>query len=318
MHFQNNMAADRNSSFKEWLKVVKKDFNRNYALYLLVLPVIAFYAIFRYAPMYGVIIAFKRFSPGLGIWGSPWVGFKYFKEIFESFYFIRIVRNTILLNVYELVFAFPMPMILAIMLNEVKHQKFKRTVQSISYLPHFVSTVIICGMIHDFFSYDGIINDIIVAFGGTASPLLSNPKLFRLIYISTGVWQHIGWDSIIYLAAISKIDPELYEAGAMDGIGRFRQIFYITIPCIMPTVVILLLLNLGRIMSVGFEKVFLLYNPRTYETADVISTFVYRRGLLENNYSYGTAVSLFNSVINFMLLVISNKIARKVSDYSLW
>lgn len=318
MHTQNNMIKAEVSPFKMWFKVVKKDLKKNHVLYLLVLPVIAYYAIFHYGPIYGVIIAFKRFSPGLGIWGSPWVGFKYFEEFFRSYYCWRIVRNTILINVYELIFSFPAPIILALMLNEVRHQKFKRTVQSISYLPHFISTVVICGMIRDFLATDGVINNIIVALGGIASPLLSNPKMFRTIYISTGIWSGVGWASIIYLAALSKIDPELYEAGAIDGIGRFKQMIYITIPCIMPTIVLLLILQIGGMMNVGFEKVYLLYNPRTYETADVISTFVYRRGLLENNYSYGTAVSLFNSTVNFLLVVLANKIARTVSDYSLW
>lgn len=306
------------SAFDKWLQVVKKDFKRNYILYLLFLPVIVHYAIFSYAPMYGVIIAFKRFTPGLGIWGSQWVGFKYFIDFFNSYYFVRIVRNTVLINIYELLFAFPAPIILALVLNEVRHQKFKRIVQSVSYLPHFISTVVICGMIRDFFSYDGIISYIVTVLGGEAKPFLSEPQLFRTIYVSTGIWQSVGWGSIIYLAAISKVDLELYEAAAIDGIGRIKQMFYITIPCIMPTIIILLILELGRIMSVGFQKVYLLYNPRTYETADVIATFVYRRGLLENNYSYGTAVSLFNSFVNFLLVISANKISRKVTDYSLW
>ena len=205
----------------------------------------------QYSPMYGVIIAFKRFTPGLGIWGSQWVGFKYFIDFFNSYYFVRIVRNTVLINIYELLFAFPAPIILALVLNEVRHQKFKRIVQSVSYLPHFISTVVICGMIRDFFSYDDYKLHCIL--GGEAKPFLSEPQLFRTI-CSTGIWQSVGWGSIIYLAAISKVDLELYEAAAIDGIGRIKQMFYITIPCIMPTIIILLILELGRIMSVGFQK----------------------------------------------------------------
>jgi len=315
-----NQINEKNndSAFRRWLQIVKKDFKRNYVVYFLFLPVIVHYAIFSYAPMYGVIIAFKRFTPGLGIWKSPWVGFKYFEDFFSSYYFVRIVRNTVLINVYELIFAFPAPIVLALMLNEVSNQKFKKVVQSVSYLPHFISTVVICGMIRDFFSYDGVVSYIVTALGGEAKSYLSEPHLFRPIYISTGIWEGIGWGSIIYLAAISKVDVELYEAAAIDGIGRIKQMFYITIPCIAPTIIILFILELGRIMNVGFQKVYLLYNPRTYETADVISTFVYRRGLLENNYSYGTDVSLFNSGVNFILVITANRVARKVTDYSLW
>lgn len=268
--------------------------------------------------MYGAMIAFKDFSPGKGILGSSWVGLKHFNTFFRSVYFFRIIKNTLLINILNLAFGFPAPIILALLLNELKNAIFKRLVQTISYLPHFISVMVICGMIIDFTASKGIINDLIELFGGERGALLLRPELFRTIYVSTNIWQEVGWGSIIYLAALSGIDYQLYEAATIDGAGRFRQLMHITLPGIAPIIIILLILRIGQMMNVGFEKIILLYNPNTYETADVISSFVYRKGLMEFNYSYSTAVGLFNSIINFTLLLSTNWFSRSVSETSLW
>ena len=295
-----------------------KDILKNRYVYLLALPVIAYYVIFCYIPMYGVTLAFMDFSPVKGYFGSPWIGLKHFTSFFNSYYFTRLLTNTLLLNIYDLLWGFPAPIILALLINELRAKRFKRVVQTISYLPHFVSMVVIAGIIRQFCSADGFVNQIVALFGGTKSDLLSFPELFRTIYISSGIWQGVGFGTIIYLAAISSINPELYDAAYVDGAGRFRQALNVTLPSIMPTVIILLILRIGSMMNVGFEKIILLYSPVTYETADVISTFVYRKGLIESNFSYSTAVGLFNSVINFALLIFANKLSRKVSESSLW
>ena len=297
---------------------VKKDFIRNKSLYLLVLPVILFYLIFSYRPMYGAIIAFKNYSPALGIFGSPWVGFSHFTKFFASPYFFRLIKNTVLLSVYTLIFGFPAPIILALLLNEVKNKRFKSLTQTVTYLPHFISLVVVIGMITDFSMSSGVFNDIIVFFGGHRSPLLQNPKLYRPIYILSGIWQEIGWGSIIYLAALSNIDEQLYEAAMIDGAGKFKQLLNVTLPGILPTIIILLILRMGSLLNVGYEKTILLYNPATYETADIISSYVYRIGILEMNWSYSTAVNLFNSVINFGLLIFTNKLSKRYSETSLW
>ncbi len=298
--------------------LLRRDFKKNKMLYLLSLSGVAYYLVFKYIPMYGALIAFKEFSPTKGILGSPWVGFKHFMNFFESHYFWRILRNTVMINVYELIFAFPAPIILALLLNEVRKTMFKRMVQTVTYLPHFVSLVVICGMLVDFSSKDGLLNSILGWFGAEPQNLLLNPDLFRTIYIGSGIWQGIGWGSIIYLAALTAIDPQLYDAATVDGANRWKQMVHVTLPGIMPTIVILLILQIGGMMNVGFEKIILLYNAQTYETADVISSFVYRRGILEANYSHSTAVGLFNAVINFALLILANRISRKVSETSLW
>lgn len=282
------------------------------------LPVLAYYIIFHYGPMYGVIIAFKNFSPGRGILGSSWVGFQWFKDFFSSYYFGRLLRNTVLINVLNLIFSFPAPIILALLLNELRHERFKKTVQTVSYLPHFISLVVICGMIHDFTARDGIINDIVEWFGGERKTMLLEPGLFRPIYIISGIWQNVGWDSIIYLAALSSIDQELYEAAVIDGANRWKQTLHITLPGILPTIVILLIMRIGAMMNVGHEKIILLYNSNIYETADVISTFVYRKGLSQANYSYSAAVGLFNSIVNFVLIILANWFSRKATEISLW
>ncbi len=300
-----------------WEKV-KKDFKKHKWIYLMAVPMIFYFIVFCYMPMYGVIIAFKNYNIRLGILGSEWVGLKYFKEFFNNYYFLRLLKNTLLMSLYDILWAFPAPIILALLLNEIKNNFFKRTVQTVTYLPHFISSVVICGMIVDFTRTDGLINHILSYFGVPASNLLARPELFRTINISSGVWQSIGWGSIIYLSALSSIDTALYEAATIDGAGRWKQMWHITLPGIVPTVVILFVLRIGSLMSVGTEKILLLYSPLTYSTADVIGTFVYRKGLLSMQYSYSTAVGLFESVIGFILLILANKVSKKLTENSLW
>jgi putative aldouronate transport system permease protein len=282
------------------------------------LPVAAFYILFHYIPMAGAVIAFKDFSPGLGIFSSPWAGLDYFKMFFSSPYFLRVVGNTIIISGLQILFAFPTPIILALMLNELQGVNFKRVVQTITYLPYFISLVVICGIIVEFCSMTGIITRIVSNFGFEKSSMLLNPGLFRPIYIVSDIWQFTGWNSIIYLAALTGIDQELYDAARVDGAGRLRQLFHVTLPGLIPTIMILLILRIGQLLNVGFEKVILLYNPGIYETADVISSFVYRKGILEMNFSYAGAVGLFNSIINFGLLVLANKMSRYATETSLW
>ncbi len=295
-----------------------KDIIKNRAVYFMALPVFIYYIIFHYGPMYGAIIAFKDFSPGKGIVASDWVGFKHFIEFFNSYYFVRVLRNTFFINISNLIFGFPAPIILALLLNELRSSRLKKTVQTISYMPHFLSIMVVAGMIIDFTGRNGVFNDIIVSLGGQRSNLMMRSELFRAIFVGSGIWQGVGWGSIIYLAALTGIDPQLYEASVIDGAGRLRQTWHITLPGIRPTIVILLILQLGQMMNVGFEKIILLYNAATYETGDVISSFVYRKGLLEFNYSYSAAVGLFNSVINFTLLICANWMSRKLNETSLW
>ncbi|MEC0229489.1 ABC transporter permease [Paenibacillus alba] len=284
----------------------------------MMIPVLVYYAVFHYAPMYGALIAFKEYSPMKGILGSEWVGFAHFKDFFGSYYFWRILKNTIVISLYSLVFEFPAPIILALLINEVRSKMFKRVAQTITYMPYFISLVVICGIITDFTNADGIINRLFMLFGYDGQAMLQKPELFRSIYILSEIWQRIGWESIIYIAALMSIDLEQYEAARMDGASRWKQIMYITLPGIMPTIAIMFILRMGNLLNVGFEKIILLYNPVTYDTADVISSFVYRKGLLEFGWSYSSAVGLFNSVINLVLLITANYISRKVNKSSLW
>jgi putative aldouronate transport system permease protein len=297
---------------------VKRDWVRNRSLYLLVIPVFAFYIIFHYKPMYGAIIAFKEYSPRLGILGSPWVGFKNFTRFFKSVYFSRLIQNTVLLSFYNLIFGFPAPIILALLLNEVRNKKFKSIAQTATYLPHFISLIVVIGMLTNFCMTSGLINDIIVFFGGSRSALLQDPSRYRSIYVISEIWKDVGWGSIIYLSALAGVDSQLYEAAEIDGAGKFKQLLYVTLPGIAPTIVIMLILKVGALMNMGYEKTILLYNPATYQTADIISSYIYRVGLLEQDWSYSTAVGLFNSVINLVLLIFTNRIARRFSDTSLW
>lgn len=300
------------------LKTAAKDFRKHKMIYLLLLPVIAYYLVFHYGPMYGVQIAFKDFSPSLGIARSPWVGLQFFNDFFNSYYFTRVLRNTLLISLYSIVFGFPASIILALLLNELRSRLFKRTVQSITYLPHFISLVVVVGMMVNFLSADGLVNQLLASLGLESHLFLQDPRWFRFLYVSSGIWQEIGWGSIIYLAAMAGIDPTLYEAAKVDGAGRFKQVLHITIPGIMPTIAILFILRMGSVMLVGDEKILLMYNPMTYETADVIGTYVYRKGILEMSYSFSTAVGLFNAVINFAFLLVTNRISKRLGGARLF
>ena len=297
---------------------IADDYKKNKAYYLMFLPVFAFFILFRYLPMLGITVAFQDYQPRGGIWNSPWVGFKHFEDFLTGYYFWRVFRNTILINLYSLIFVFPSSIILALVINEVRNRHFKRVAQTVSYLPHFISTIVFCGMIVEFVSQDGVVNYFLSLFGFLPQNLLTRPELFRTIYIISDIWKSAGWGSILYLAALSGIDTQLYESASIDGASRLRQLFSITLPGIAPTIVIMLIIKIGSMMTTDFERIILLYNELTYETADVISSFVYRKGILERNYSFSAAVDFFNSAINFSLVIFSNWISRKVNDTSLW
>ncbi|MDR2553582.1 MAG: ABC transporter permease subunit [Treponema sp.] len=292
---------------------------RNITLYLFLVPAAVYYIVFHYMPMYGALIAFQDFNPFKGMAGSPWVGVKHFRDFFGSVYFIRLLRNTVLLSLYGLIFGFPMPVIFALLLNEVKSRKFRSAVQTISYMPHFVSTVVLCGLIVQFLTPNtGLISRIIENISGRPSGILDEARWFRAIYITSGIWQGIGWGSIIYFAALTSINPSLYEAADIDGAGRIQKMIHISLPGLLPTMVTLLILDLGRILNIGFEKVILLYRSSTYETADIISTYVYRSGLISQQYSFAAAVGLFNSVVGLILVLLSNHASRRIVRQSLW
>jgi putative aldouronate transport system permease protein len=292
---------------------------RNKWLYILFLPVLVWYILFAYWPMYGLVIAFQKYNVVKGISGSEWVGLKYFKQFFNDPYFPRLMRNTVLLNIYGLIFGFPAPILLALCFNEVRHMLFKKVTQTISYLPYFISAVVICGMVSTFLSpTNGIVNLILNKLGLSSIYFLQEPGYFRSIMVTLGIWQGAGFSAIIYIAALSGIPPELYEAAKIDGANRWKQLRYITLPSLVPTIIIMLILNLGSILNADFAKIILLYNPMIYETSDVLNTYVYRKGLLENNYSYATAVGLFQGVVGFVLVYAANLFSRKVSDTSLW
>ena len=278
---------------KNLKKKLRADWVRNRSLYALVIPVVAFYILFNYKPIYGAIIAFQDYTPRLGISGSEWVGFDNFKRFFSDIYFGRLMKNTLLLS-------------------------FKNVTQTITYLPHFISMIVVCGMLTDFSLSTGLFNDIIAFFGGERHPLLQDPSLYRTIYILSGIWQQVGWGTIIYLSALAGVDSQLYEAAQIDGANKWKQTLHVTLPGIAPTIITMFILKIGKLMSMGYEKTILLYNPSTYETADIISSYVYRIGLLDQDWSYSTAIGLFNSVINFILLILANKLSKKFSQTSLW
>jgi putative aldouronate transport system permease protein len=316
-------AKDLTGSDKwSFRRKVAKDLSENKGAYIMAIPVLLFYILFAYKPMAGAVIAFKNFSPARGVFGSPWTteyGFKHFIDFFKSFYFVRVLRNTITISMASIIFGFPMPIILALLINEVKNSSFKKIVQTISYMPHFISLVVICSMVTLFTDEKAFILQIMHFFGyqGTAN-LLNQKDAFVPIYVISGIWQQTGWNCIIYLAALSAIDMELYEAARIDGAGRLRQTFHVTLPGLLPTIVLLFILAIGGVMSVGQEKIILLYNDFVMETADVISSYVYRRGLVNGSFSFATAVGLFNSIINFFLVVTANRISRYVTGKGLW
>lgn len=302
-----------------WGKVLFKKLWKNRYLYLLILPAVVYYLVFKYAPMYGLQIAFREFRPRLGISGGDWVGLKYFKEFFASAYFGRLIKNTVGISLYTIAVGFPIPIVLALLLNEVRNKYFKKSMQTLVYLPHFISTVVVVGIINAILSpSSGLLNTLVEALGGTPIHFMAEAKYFKTIYVISDIWQSAGYGSIIYLAALTSIDPSLYEAATVDGASKWKKMIYITIPCLIPTIIIMLILRMGSVFSIGYEKIMLMYNPSTYQTADVISTYVYRRAFENGDYSFSTAVDLFNGVINFTILVIFNKLSKKFSDVSLW
>ena len=301
--------------------IISNKINRNWIMYVMLIPVIAYFAIFCYAPMYGITLAFKDYKVRAGIMGSPWTDpiFKYFLEYFNSPYFTRVLTNTIRLSLESLAFGFPLPILLALAINEVRSTKFKKFVQNVTYAPHFLSVLVLVGVIKSFTNSDyGIVNIAIRAMGVEGANWLQMDTMFRPLYIGSGVWQNIGWDAIIYIAALAGIDPTLHEAAMIDGASRLQRLWHINIPGILPTMVILLILNSGNIMNVGFEKVFLMQNDLNMAVSDVISTYAYRIGIESAQYSLSTAISLFNSVVNCIMLLLVNGISRRVNETSLW
>ena len=288
-------------------------------LYILLIPALIWLIVFAYYPMYGLIIAFQDYSPGLGFLGSPWVGFRYFKQFFSSMFAPRLIRNTLAISLYNLVFGFTAPIILALMFNEVGNMVFKKVSQTISYLPYFISTVVIVSMFVQFLSLDnGLINRILNFFGHESIYFLNEPKYFWGVYTAMNLWKGLGWGTIIYLSALTGINTELYEACYIDGGGRWRQTWHVTLPGISNTIGILLILQLGSVLSVGYESIILMYNPTIYDTADVISTYVYRSGVRGGALSYSTAVGFFLSVISFLFVFAADRISNRISDISVF
>ncbi|OXM16993.1 ABC transporter permease [Paenibacillus herberti] len=294
----------------------------NLQLYLIMLPVLLHILIFSYIPMYGIIIAFQDYFPGASFFSFNesvrWVGLKHFIDFFNGPYFVRLMRNTFMLSFYFFAFGFWVPILFALLLNELKSGLFKKYVQTASYLPHFISSVVVAGMVLSFINMDGLVNEAVKLFGGKPIALNTEAAYFPAIYTITSIWKSFGWSSILYLAAMSSIDPHLYEAAKMDGANRFKQMLHITLPSIRPTIFILLIFAIGSLLSANSEFILLIYNPMVLETADVVGTYLYRDGLLGGNFSAGTAVGLFIAVINFALLYIANTLSRKYSDYALW
>ena len=311
---QVELTAAKEPFRKRW----DRNFLRYKYIYLMILPVLAYYIIFHYIPMGGAIIAFQDYKPALGFTRSPWVGFRHFTDFLGGPYAWRLIRNTILINIYALLFGFPAPVLLALIINEIRSRSYKKLVQTVSYMPHFISLVVICGLLQTFCRTDGIFNDFLAFFGVERTNLLARAELFRAIFVGSGIWQTIGWGSIIYLATLSGVDPNQYEAAAIDGAGRFRRMIHVSFPALAPVIIVQLIMRIGNILSQGFEKIILLYSPLIYETSDVISSYVYRRGLEQMDYSFGSAVGIFNSVVNLTTLVLANYIAKRTVRESLW
>ncbi|MBR4442231.1 MAG: sugar ABC transporter permease [Clostridia bacterium] len=300
-------------------EIIKRDFEKHWPVYLMVLPVLAFYIIWCYGPMYGIIIAFNDYKPKKGFLGSPWVGLDWYREFFRGPFAWRTIRNTLLISIYNMLIGFPAPIVLALMLNEMRSIAYKRVVQTITYIPHFISLVVMSGLLIDFLSSDGVITTVLSkVFGLPSKNYLGYAQYFRTVYIGSEIWQHLGWDSIIYLSALSAVDQELYEAARIDGAGRLKQTWHVTLPGIAPTITILLILRIGQLLSVGYEKIILIYNASIYETADVISTYVYRVGITDSKFSRSTAINTLNSAVNFLLVVMANKVSSMLSETSLW
>ena len=310
--------AEKAKATSERRRLIRRDWKMNKAVYLMAVPVIVYFFIFNYIPMGGILMAFEDYSIKKGIFGSTFVGFDNVIRFFNSIYCWRVIRNTLLISLYGLLFSFPFPIIFALCLNEIRNTKFKKLTQTISYLPYFISIVVVVSILQDFTSADGVLTQLAAALGDTGGALWSRPEWFRTLYIGSNIWQHLGYNSIIFISALAAIDQELYEAAVIDGAGRWKQTLYITLPELSSTIVVLLILRLGQIMNVGYEKTILMYSPATYETADVIASYVYRVGIEDADYGYSTAINFFNSVVNFLVLFVANAISRKLSETSLW
>ena len=297
---------------------LKKDWSKYRTLYLLFLPILVYYIIFQYGPMFGLVIAFQNYKPRLVFLKSPFVGLEHFKNFINDYYFKRVLSNTIRISVTNLIFSFPCPILLAIFISELRSKKYSKIVQTITYIPHFISVVVVTSIIMDLTGRNGAITTFLAKFGFTPVTMLNEPKYFLPLYIISGIWQNIGWNSIVYLAALLAIDAQLYEAARIDGAGKLRQLWSITLPCLLPTIVVMLILQVGKMFNVGYEKIILMYNPMTYEVADVINSYVYREGLLNLNYSYAAAVGMFNSIVSLILVWTTNKISNKLTGSGLW
>jgi len=297
---------------------IKKELKRDKLLIIMLIPAMVTVVLFSYVPMGGLVMAFKDYSPKLGILGSQWVGFQHFKDFFSSIFFWRLFRNTMILSALSILPGLLVSIVFAILLNEIQNRTYKNIIQTISYMPHFVSLVVVVSIINCFFSPTGVINKLVTDSGGIPIQFTSDPNWFPYLYIGSEIWQHFGWNSIIFMAAITSIDPYLYEAAVIDGAKRFKQMIHITLPCLLPTIMVILIMNSGWVMNIGFEKIILMYSPANYETADVINTYVYRKGILGSQFSFATAIGLFNSIINSIILLTMNYISGKVTEITLF
>lgn len=308
-------CAEKKNKFSRTLKQL----NESKYLLILLLPCFLYFVIFKYWPMFGLLISFQDYNLFKGITGSEWVGFKHYINFISDPYFVKVLRNTFLIGFYNTLWNFPMPIMFALVINEIKSNGVKKITQTVSFFPHFVSTVTICGMVIGFLSpRNGIVNDIVRLLGGSPINFMADPKYFRSVYIASALWQNTGWGMIIYLAALSGVNQELYDAAAVDGVNKWQELYYVTIPSIVPTIIIVLIMNVGKCVGVGFEKVFLLQNDANISVSEVISTYEYQRGMVQANYSYSTAIGLFMSFISSSLVIMTNYISRKFSETSLW
>ncbi len=297
---------------------IGRSVRKEWLLHLMILPGVIGFFVFRYLPMYGVLISFEDYDIVKGVVGSQWIWFKNFTNFFQDVFFSRLLRNTFLLGFLNILWGFPIPIIFALMLNEVRSKRLKRVTQTVSYLPYFIPIVVLVGLMNEFFGYYGLVNEVIGKLGVPAQKFMSHKTWFRTMYVGSGVWQQMGYNSIVYLAALSAIDPGMYEAAVIDGASRWKRVTHITLPSLLPTITTLLLLNLSRVLNVGFEKVFLMYSPGSYETADVFSTYVYRRGLIGLDFGYGAAIDLFNAFVAFILVMVTNTIVKRSGNDGLY
>ncbi|MCM8711213.1 ABC transporter permease subunit [Clostridium sp. SYSU_GA19001] len=315
----NNINFNLEKKLKPSKITVIGKMKRSWQLYLLILPTFVYFIVFKYIPMYGILMAFKDFMPSKGIIGSPWVGFKHFNRFFNSFQFVTLIKNTVSLSVIQMVVTFPIPIIIALMLNQLTREKVKKFIQTVIYAPYFISTVVLVGMMQIFLSpSSGFINKIIQALGGEAVYFFSSPEWFQPLYVLSSIWQGTGWATVIYMAALAGVDPQLHEAAIVDGASKLRRIFTVDVPAIMPVIIIQLVLSIGNVMNVGFEKAFLMQTSLNLDTSEIIPTYIYKIGLQQSQYSFSTAVGLFNAVINLVLLISVNQIVKKFSETSLW